>query len=197
MNLEVQFEDGLTPLMRRIIAEKPQWFGSSLKSAGYWSSQQLKAAIRSGAPGGKAYRHLMPAWMRRRLDAALGNEVRARYKALERMIRAVGYDKTRANVGVVVVGWLSASAVRIGTKQEKGFFTQVSEHMRKAFEIAEIPLAPGKNVISVPARETYGPMRPIIRKGAPAVVEKRIAGYLSGVTTRSAATTNRVYRVYK
>lgn len=198
MYAELHFDDAASPLIRRIIAEKPQWFASSLKSAGYWASQEIKKGIRSGAPGGHQYARLMPSRMRRRLDEALGNEARRSYKALERMVRAVGYDKTRANEGVVTIGWLSASAVRIGTKQEKGFFTMISEHMRSAFAMARIPLSQGKTTITVVARPTYGPMKPVIDRGAPREIDKKLASYLKGNAGRSSAKDpNRIYRVYK
>jgi len=113
-----------------------------------------------------------------------------------KLANAVGYDKARASDGIVTVGWLSASAVDIGTKQEDGFFNTVTQSMRKAFAAAGIPLAETRDVIQVIARPTYKPMQPIIQVGAPKKVEEKLISYLNGASNRSAASSNRVYQVY-
>lgn len=197
MEITMQVSDSVSPLMQRIIREKPKWLGSSLKSAGYWSQKQIKAGIRSGAPGGVPYARLMPVWMRRRLEAAWGHQPRNSYKPMGKLVNAVGYDKTRADSGIVTVGWLSQSAVTVGTKQEKGFFTKVTDAMRGAFIMAGIYLPQTKTEIAVPARQTYGPMRPIVQRGAVQQVESKLQQYLKGTVERSTAKSDRVYRVYK
>jgi hypothetical protein len=196
MALEVQFQNNLSPFLNQVIAEKPQWIGSALKSAGYWSQQQIKQGIKSGAPGGVAYTPLIPTWMRRKLEAALEHEVRRSYNPMGKLANAVGYDKTRANEGIVTVGWLSSSAVMIGTKQEQGFFNQVTEHMRRAFSMAGFPIPAGQTTIQIAARPTYAPMRPVIQVGAPQQVEIKLINYLQGASNRSAASSSRVYKVY-
>jgi len=197
MRLEIQYDDPLTPFLQRVISEKPQWIASALKSAGFWSQKQIKAGIKSGAPGGRPYTTLMPAHMRRRLEMAFGNDARRSYKPMGKLANAVGYDKTKANQGIVTVGWLSQSAVRIGTKQEKGFFTQVTDKLRGAFMLAGIYFPQNKTQIAVPARQTYEPMKPVIARGAPKQVELKLINYLQGATKRSQATSKRVYRVYQ
>lgn len=196
MALEVRFQDDLSPFLNRIIDEKPQWIGSALKSAGYWSQQQIKRGIKSGAPAGQQYTPLIPAWARRKIDEALGHDPRRNYNVLGKLANAVGYDKTRASEGIVTVGWLSQSAVVIGTKQEDGFFNTVTEHMRRAFAIAGFPIPEGQTTIQVAARPTYSPMRPVIQAGAPQQVEIKLINYLQGASDRSAASSNRVYKVY-
>ncbi|MDU2063777.1 MAG: hypothetical protein E6713_02965 [Sporomusaceae bacterium] len=196
MPLEIRYQDGLSPFLNTVISEKPQWVGSALKSAGYWSQKQIKAGIRSGAPGGVPYSPLIPAWARRKIDAALGHDARRTYNPLGKLRNAVGYDKTRASEGVVTVGWLSQSAVMIGTKQEMGFFNQVSDHMRRAFAAAGFPIADNRDQIQIVARPTYGPMQPIIQAGAPKQVELKLINYLQGASKRSAAKSDRVYKVY-
>ena len=117
-------------------------------------------------------------------------------KPLGKLGNAVGYDKSQASTGLVTVGWLSQTAVNYGTKQEKGFFTNVSEVMRGAFMMAGIYFPQSKTQIAVPARQTYEPMRPIIAAGAPRQAEIKLINYLKGATERSQASSNRVYRVY-
>ncbi len=202
MYFELQFDDGLTPLIRQMISEKPQWFASSLKSAGFWASQEIKKGIRSGAPGGKAYPAGMSVMRRRDIDDVMyshdsNRAPKTRYPTLGKLRTAVGYDKRRANEGIVTVGWLSRSAVRIGTWQEKGFFQIVSERMRRMFFGSLVGMKKGTNAIQLPARATYAPMRPIIKKGAPVRVEQRLSEYLAGSTERSHSRRQRIYRVYK
>jgi len=196
MILQVEYEDGLAPYLRLIIDREPKWLGSAMKSAGYWSQKEIKKGIRSRAPGGKAYRQLMPDYIRQAIDRAMGHASRDKYIPLGKLINAVGYDKTRVSEGVVTVGWLSASAVMIGTKQEKGFFNIVSERMRHAFARAGYPIPPGRSQIPVVARPTYEPMQKVIASGAPAVIEQRLLEYLTGSTSRSTARSARTYRVY-
>lgn len=197
MHLKIQYEDQATPFLQRVIAEKPKWLGSALKAAGFWAHKEIKAGIKSGAPGGKQYARLMPAYMRRKLENAFGNSTRSTYRPLEKMAQAVGYDKSKANAGEVTVGWLSRSAVRVGTKQEKGFFTTVTERLRNVFHMAGIKLLAGKTQIAVTARPTYGPMKPVVEKGAPRQVELKLINYMQGANERSRAKSTRVYRVYQ
>ena len=138
----------------------------------------------------------MPAQLRGKLEAVLGGPQKRRYLPLGKLRQAVGYDKSRASEGLVKVGWLSASAVGIGTKQEKGFATPVTEKLRAAFNAAGIKMGAGVHQIMVPALQTYQPMKPVIEKGAPEKVQARIMQYLNGVAERSAASSRRVYRVY-
>jgi len=196
MPIEIRYQDELTPFLNRVIEEKPQWIGSALKSAGYWAQQEIKKGIRSGSPGGSQYSPLIPVWIRKALDAAMNHEIKRNYKPMGKLANAVGYDKARASDGIVTVGWLSASAVDIGTKQEDGFFNTVTQSMRKAFAAAGIPLAETRDVIQVIARPTYKPMQPIIQVGAPKKVEEKLISYLNGASNRSAASSNRVYQVY-
>jgi hypothetical protein len=195
MQLELRVQDGATPFLDRVLAEKPQWFGSALKSAGYWAQQEIKKGIRSGAPGGLPYQELIPSWIRRKIDQALGHDTRQNYTPLGKLVNAIGYDKGRVSEGVVTVGWLSTSAVAIGTEQEEGFFNYVSEHMSQAFAAAGYPKEVGA-MIEVAARPTYKPMRPIIQTGAPKRVEMKLIQYMQGMSERSAASSNRRYRVY-
>lgn len=194
--IQIKFEDNLTPFLKRIIAEKPQWMGSALKSAGYWSQQQIKKGIKSGAPGGAIYAPLMPVWIRRKIEIELHGTAAKNYNPMGKLANAVGYDKTKANDGIVTVGWLSKSAVLIGTKQELGFFNTVTQRMREAFAAAGHPISEDKKVIQVIARPTYKPMQPILQVGAPKKVEEKIIAYINGASRRSAASSDRVYKVY-
>ena len=194
--MEIQIEDGATPFLDKVIAEKPKWLGSALKSAGFWAQKEIKAGIRSGAPGGHAYEPLMPIYLRKKLEAALHGSNRSNYKAMGKLVNAVGYDKSRADSGVVTVGWLSQSAVIVGSKQELGFFNRVTEHMRRAFSAAGMPLPASQDKIQVIARPTYGPMQKVLQVGAPEKVRKKLEAYLTGAQQRTAASSSRVYKVY-
>ncbi|MDF2631430.1 MAG: hypothetical protein K0Q85_26 [Caproiciproducens sp.] len=196
MDLRAELQDEARPLFNRIITEKPQWLGSAMKSAGYWAQQELKKGIRSGAPGGRQYRALMPAYLRSKLEGVVSGKAKRTYKPLGDLVQAVGYDKSRAREGIVTTGWLSASAVRIGTKQEKGFITAVTDKLRNAFHAAGLKIGENKTQITIQALPTYQPMHPLIEKGAPERVQAKIADYINGATQRSAASSKRVYRVY-
>lgn len=197
MFTKIQYSDGVTPLMQQIIDDKPKWFQSALKSTGYWAQKEIKAGIRSGAPGGQKYARLMPAFLRRRLEEAFGHDTRRNYKPLGKLVNAVGYDKTKVDRGVVIVGWLSMAAVYIGSKLEKGFFTLVTERLRMIYNMAGIKMLGSTTQITVVARPTYEPMRPIIQAGAPKQMELKMGGYLQGVQERSAARSKRAYIVYQ
>ncbi len=196
MNFEIRFDDAVSPMLQEIIAEKPQWLGSAMKSAGWWAQRKIKEGISSGAPGVSKYAELIPNWLRSALDKSLGNPSKAYYEHMGKLVNAVGYDASQAAKGIIVVGWLSASAVYVGSKQKLGFITPLTDKMRLAFAAAGVTQSPSKTNIEVPARPTYGPMRNVISIGAPKKVEERLIQYMNGVTERSAKGSKRRYRVY-
>lgn len=197
MYFELEVDDAASPFLQKFIEEKPRWLSSALKSAGYWAQKEIKTGILSGAPGGQPYARMMPVWMRRKLEKALGHQVRRSYTPMGKLVKAVGYDKTYASTGLVTVGWLSSNAVNYGEKQEKGFFTKVNDRMRGAFIIAGIYFPQSKTTIAVPARPTYGPMKPVIQRGATKRVEEKIQSYLKGNMERSRPTTRAKYMVHE
>lgn len=197
MDFEVRFDDAVSPMLQEVIAEKPQWLASAMKSAGFWAQKEIKEGIRSGAPGGSKYADLIPDWLRSALDKELGNHGRPPYLHMGKLVNAVGYDSSRATEGVVTVGWLSKSAVYIGSKQELGFITPLTELMRKAFAAAGAPQPASKTFLEIPARPTYGPMQGLVRIGAPKRIEERLIQYMNGAVERSSKSSKRRYRVYK
>ena len=118
------------------------------------------------------------------------------YLRLGKLRTAVKYDKRNAAQGIVVVGWASQSAVRIGTWQEKGVDQTITEKMRRMLFAAGIGVKKGRSRINLPKRSTHQSMKPVIESGLPAIIRAKIIGYALGNNERSAATSRRVYRVY-
>jgi hypothetical protein len=190
--------DQTTPMLQWVVDNKPKWFISSLKSTAYMAQKQIKSGIRSGAPGGRPYVPAMQAARRRALDnASYSRKPLRSYPILGKLRNAVGYDKTRASQAIVTVGWLSRSAVRIGTWQETGVTQTVSAKMRRLFFAAGIGLRKGTTEIALPSRPTYAAMFPSLRSAIPEFMSEKIASYINGNDARSAASSNRIYRVYR
>lgn len=197
MEIKIEYEDNATPFLQMVLRENPQWMSSALKSTGYWAQKEIKAGIRSGTPGGRKYADLTPLWMRRKLDKAFSHRVKRNYKPLGQLVQAVEYDGKKASKGLVTVGWFSRSAVHLGSKHEKGFFTEINEKMRQTFKISGIKLPEEKRQISVIARPTFKPMKPIIDLGAPAHFQNKLIDYLQGASERSKAASRRRYGAYR
>jgi hypothetical protein len=204
MQFELHLDDDISASVDWIIANKPKWFGSSLQSTGWWAQKQIKAGIVSAAPAGRPYVSGMKPSRRREIEDGMASRnpsreknVKSRFYKLGELRKAVGYDANKVNEGVVKVGWLSRSAVRLGTWQEKGMFQPVTEKMRRMFFAAGIGLRKDHNSIAVPVRSTYEVLYPKIQSGAPAYMKEKMMGYLSGNSERSALRRRRKYRVYK
>lgn len=93
------------------------------------------------------------------------------------MAKAVGYQYKSS--GDVVVGWLSESAVRLGTKQEKGAKVRITGKMRRAYLAAGVGIKPGRKEVVIPARPTIEPMSDVLVPKAAGYVEEKIWGYLT------------------
>lgn len=184
--------DGATPWLEYMATTKPDWMRKALKSFGYYSQQQIKAGIRRGAPGGQGYAEFMPPDMRARIEAVFGNSPKKRYGPLGKLVNAVGYEYDAANT-LVRVGWLSASAVKLGEKIEQGFSKTVTDKMRKYFWAAGVPLS-AKKEINVAARHTFGPMQSILAPKASAHIEDKILEY-ARAGAPPARTKTKKYRV--
>lgn len=184
--------DGATPWLEYMAATKSDWLRKALKSFGWYSQQQIKAGIKSSAPGGQAYAEFMPPDMRARLEAMFGNQAKKRYGPLGKLVNAVSYQYDAAN-NLVRVGWLSASAVKRGEKIEQGYAKTITDKMRHYFWAAGVPLS-GKNQINVPGRHTYGPMQAILAPKAAAHIEDKILEYAKAGTP-PARTTSKKSRV--
>lgn len=196
MNLIIEIDDWASPLMKEIILNNKRNIRSALKSAGWRAQQQTKAGIRSGAPGGKAYKPLIPTDVRRLFDTAFGNKIKRRYPVMGQLVNAVGYDSKTVGEGYVTVGFLSASAVNIAQKQASGFDTPVTESVQKALMAVGIKMNAG-GVIHVSARPTMAPMYDVLVPEINTWFRDKILSYLGGNKERSQRSTNRSYRVYK
>lgn len=175
MNVDLLVIDGSTPWLEYMATTKPDWMRKALKSFGWYSQQQIKAGIRSGSPGGRAYAEFMPADMRAKLEEIFGNSPKKRYGPLGKLVNAVGYQYDATN-NLIRVGWLSDSAVKLGEKIEQGYSKAVTDKMRRYFWAAGVPLS-GKNQIDVPGRHTYGPIQAILAPKAAAHIEDKILEY--------------------
>lgn len=198
MDIRIEYDDMATPFLEELVQNNPKWITSALKSAAFYSQKAIKAGIKSGAPGGRPYtQHTLSDWERGKLEMALGHKSRRSYPMMGRLQQAVGYDTKQAAAGTVVVGWLSQSAAYISGKQQRGFTSPMTDKMRAAFFAAGLHPSDKKTVTRVPPRPTLGPMVPIVTETATQTMQRRLMSYVSGNTARSAAASNRVYKVYK
>ena len=197
MELKITYDDMSTPFLKQLVANNPKWIASALKSAAWQTQKTIKSGIKSGAPGGQEYAPMMPAKMRRALEEVLGGDGKTRYPPMGRLQQAVGYDKSQANEGIVTVGWLSHSSVYLGSKQQQGYETEVTDRIRRAFAAAGIKLKAGKTALHTASRPTFDPMMPIVAPVAAQAMQDKLLSYINGNTSRSSAASNRVYHVYK
>ena len=175
MDVDLLIIDSATPWLLYMATTKPDWMRKALKSFGYYAQQQIKAGIKSGAPGEQQYADFMPPDMRAKLEAAFGNDARRKYGPLGKLVNAVSYQYDGAN-NLVRFGWLSDSAVRLGEKIEQGYSKTITDKMREYFWAAGVPLS-NKSAIDVPARHTFGPMQAILAPMAAAYIEDKILEY--------------------
>lgn len=198
MDIRIEYEDMATPFMKQLVENNPKWIASALKSAAYHSQKAIKEGIRSEAPGGQTYApHVLDDWHRAKLERALTGWNEKKYPIMGKLRQAVGYDKSQAGAGVVTVGWLSQSAARLGGKQQEGYETPMTERMRKAFFAAGMHPSKNKLMLDTRSRQTMAPMVPRVHEIASATMQQKILSYLNGNGARSAASSGRVYRVFK
>lgn len=172
----------------------PVFYKRALKSLGWYSQQEIKKGIRSGAPGGKKYQEPMKASKRRQMDKAFRKKTKNRYLPMGRLRNAVGYDTKEVNRGIVTVGWLSRTAVRIGSIMEKGIYYYVTPKMRRALLRGRIYT--NKKIIEIPARPTFGPMRVVLEPQLVNYLNTKIEQFIQNPNLRGTKTSNRRYRVY-
>lgn len=185
----------MTPELMRLAKEYPAFYQRALKSLGWMGQKEIKKGIASGAPGGKAYPNKIPPARRRVIDHIFGRERRGGYPVLGKLRQAVGYDKRYIKEGTVIIGWLSKTAVEIGTKMEKGITYPVSKKMRGKFYHGGLFVR--KPQIVIPARPTFTPMKSVIEKEAVAYLTKKMHEYINNPSKRGNARSKRRYRVYE
>lgn len=223
-NDPITITDSATPYLNFIADTKPDWVRKALKSTGWMMQKEIKAGIRSGAPGGRKYPEFMAPTRRAAFESAFGAKVRKVYQAggtAERKgwgsrsrsalieagvsARTIGYSPLGKLVNAVGyqydkgrqtvrVGWLSNSAKRLGKQIESGYEKQITEPMRRKLFAAGIPLPKGKSVFKVPARHTFGPMRNALQPKLVPYIESKIGDYAINGAGSQAAA-RRKYRV--
>jgi len=194
---EIKIIDNATPWLLGMADAKPDWERKALKSVGWMMRKEIRAGIKSGAPGGQKYTDGMNAARRRAFDAEANNNrnnpfdnTKRRplqsYKPLGHLVNAIGYEY-KPQFGSTMVGWLSRSAVRVGTWQEKGVSQSLTDDMRKFYWALGIPISAGKHTVVIPARPTFEPMMRVLEpKIMPWIEEKFIEYANSGAPERKA-----------
>jgi hypothetical protein len=191
--------DTATPFLKLIAAENPKYIKWALQSTGWWLTKAIKYEIKMGTPGGEKYADFSKIKnqrdtyytvtltrkskktgrlkeIRRRFDTNQLVKETGTHKPMGRLANAVGY-KYYSDSMRMLVGWLSQSAVDVGTKQELGYTRKITPKMRRLFRYSGIPLGK-KSEITIPARPTFGP---IYREKAPQIithVERKIWDYI-------------------
>lgn len=111
--MKISIDDQASPWLKWAMKEFPNWRRKAMKSLGWYVSKKIKEGIRSGSPGGQQYERFMPAARRRKIR----QEKKTYYPYFGKLVRAIGYQYNPSE-GSVVVGWLSQSAVKLGSKHE-------------------------------------------------------------------------------
>jgi hypothetical protein len=190
MGLVVIVEDHAAPWLKWAMAKFPDYQRKALKSAGWYGQKEIKAGIRSGAPGGQKYKERMSAKKRAKLERRKSTK----FPWLGKLVQAIGYQYLEAQ-GAVVIGWLSNSAIRLGQKHEGGASRIVTPDIRRRYFAAGIGIS--KKVIQVPKRPTIEPMAAeLAPKWAP-YIEEKIRSYIEkdGRIAFSAPSSRRKYTV--
>ena len=190
--------DEISPWIKLVAENNPSWCRSALKSTGWMVQKEVKAGIRSKSPGGKPYVKGMPPKTRRLLDAGQGRRTFRTYRPLGKLLQAVGYDKSgvkQDGSGSIKVGWLSASAVKLGTIQEEGKSLAVTTKMRRYFWALGVKLKQSTKEIKIPARPTFEPMQQKLEPVIPKYFEQKIYEYWEGNDFRSSPASKRTYQV--
>jgi hypothetical protein len=153
--LTVDVLDEADSILSYLAAEYPNLIRKAVKSTGWMMQKQIKVGILSGAPGGSPYAPLIPPPFRPRLDELTSGHAKPDYKLLGQLAQAVGYQYKD---GVLLVGWLSDSAILIGTMEEEGAVKPFNTQMRQQFLEAGLHPSKNKTEVVIPKRPTIGPM---------------------------------------
>lgn len=149
--MRVDVVDNAGPWLQWVLDTHSEWQRKAIKSTSWFAQQEIKKGIRSGAPGGRKYAERISAAKRNRLDGSR----KGRKAVLGKLVNAVGYQVKGQEAKI---GWLSASAVRLGTWLEKGVSQRTTARMRLLYFAAGIGMRSDTDSITVPARPTFDPM---------------------------------------
>ncbi|MEN6568057.1 MAG: hypothetical protein ABFC57_17370 [Veillonellales bacterium] len=196
--------DEASPLLQMMIDKFPDASRGALKSTGYWAMRKIQGGIQSQAPGGEPYAEFFPQKLRQALDRVLRGRGKSNYPPMGRLQRAVKYQflNSGARGMSVVVGWTSASAVRLGGMQQEGFSRPMTDSMRRAFDAAFQKLGLKTRIkattteIKTPSRKTIPPMATQLSPQITDQFETTFKKYLlSGPESRSPSGHKRQYKV--
>ena len=176
--MKIVMIDNISPEIKWIIENKPDWTRKALKSTAWYVQQEVRAGIKSGAPGGVKYADLMNPDRRIQLESARtgGKKNRGRNAILKNLYGAVGYKYDSSQK--VTIGWLKDWSILVGGWMEEGKTETVSSKMRRLFLAAGIGIKPETTTLRVPARPTWGPMFQFLRDKIPVYFEKKFVEYL-------------------
>lgn len=196
MQTDVKIIDTATPFFRHVAKTLPNEFDRALKSTGWWLREEIKAGIRTGAPGGQPYKAYSDVTSSRALDSMRGRgktksgkryraprKLKSGHRPMGRLYSATRY-KYYGDSRRVVIGWLSQSAEKLGTLHEKGGKVRITPKMRRFYWAAGIPLSKGKAFIDIPARPTIGPEYQENARKVPGYIEDKVLGYIQKEASR-------------
>ena len=198
-------KDTASPLIAKFLQEKPAWIRKALKSAGYMMMRDIQLGMNSGAPGGQAYPKFFDYKIRRAFESAAAHtRTNRKYKPLGKLDKSIKYryfgEASGGGKAYVLVGFTSASGVKLGRMMEDGFQRTVTERMAGAFNEAFKKLGyptrmrPGK-VINVPARKTIGPMRQHMSPWVTQFLESKLLQYMEQGGYESGIKSTRSYKI--
>ncbi|MHC1758321.1 MAG: hypothetical protein AB9917_02185 [Negativicutes bacterium] len=179
--MQIVMVDNISPAIRWIIENKPDWTRKALRSTAWYVQQEVRAGIKSGAPGGLKYAALMNTGRRSQLEAARsgGKKRRGRDSILRNLYGAVAYKYEEQNAAQQVrIGWLSDWAMLVGGWMEHGKNETVKAKMRRLFLAAGIGMKPETASIHIPARPTYAPMFQVLRDKIPVYFTSKFVEYI-------------------
>lgn len=203
MAIEIEWDDNATPWLESTLRHFPQFDQRAMKSLGWMLAKEMKAGIKSGAPGGSRYKPL--SGIKRRGNGrqrAITSGKAGRF--LGKLARAIGYQY-KDNDGSLIVGWLSRSAAALGTRIQGGETITVTPKMRAFWAAAGrknvFPLSKDTKEINVPARPTIEPLKKALTPKMSGYYCSKIDEYLNAqMSSVSHATSKpssrRVYKVW-
>ena len=177
--LQISTLDNVTPWLDWAISHKADWTRKATKSTAWYAQQEIKKGIRSGSPGGSTYAERMSASRRFEIEDHSkrgGSRRKQRKGVLGNLLNAVGYQFKTAQVAI---GWLSRSAVRIGSWHELGVQQTITPKMRRLFFAAGVGLKASTTHIKLPSRPTYQPMFNHLRNLLPEYYRNKFISYLA------------------
>jgi len=177
MNLNINIQDNVSPKIRNLMQQYPDFIKSSIKSTAFFCMKEIQTGIKSGSPNGVRYAPFMPLNLRRRLNKVLGKGTSK--IPLGKMFRAVKYEMIDDNSAKI--GWLSPSAQKLGEKIESGLTRNVSNQVKVIFAMAKMPI--DKSKIVIPKRETFAPMLAKLKPQIPKVFSDKFIRKVNRVLT--------------